>query len=672
MNLRTLSSIMAILTMQMMLLMTACIFVNSADVKLNLIVKTVIFDPDGYPLPVIKVYENGTNPVRPFPGPLIRATIGDTLHVTIENGLMEETSIHFHGIHMKNNVWMDGVMGITECGIAPGSSFTYVFKVDQTGTYWYHSHSAVQYGDGLFGPLVIDYPKGEDPVFQSFNYQTEHIVILQDWLHEVGDDVMLLYTGPYAAYCGFQPKYPWPPQSLLINGIGHANCSWDDCSSVAYNKSNPCEELPQCFPIRPPYFGTCNNNTNLKTQFACPVGEYVRIRIINAASNLPSRFWIDRHNMTIVAKDGVETEPLLVDYITIPVAQRIDVIILCDQDPYYNYRIFSAIPAAFIPKGANLPNVWTEALLIYSDSNQTMEALVTPDDRYKNRSDSLFFEYGLKPKESKIAPAANRRILLLHSVAWDRNKSSGPLEEWIINNITFLSSKQPFLPAIYGGAKRDDIIASKPGVAGNLWKTHIINVTYGETVEVVLIANDQQQHPWHLHGQSLYFIKAGHFTYNGSVDECGNHSYNDSDAIVNVEASLDPYDQETNVATIGDSFTVPGFGYVAFRFTATNPGPWYFHCHVEWHLGLGMSLILSVQNDDGSYPNIGPIPHAMVPQCSVFTNLDQNCTTYFIPFIIFLVFFKITVLIIGIGIAIICRLRKKLATSIDEDTSLLH
>ena len=47
------------------------------------------------------------------------------------------TSIHWHGLHMKNNCWMDGVHGITECGIAPGESFTYRFTVDQDpGTHW--------------------------------------------------------------------------------------------------------------------------------------------------------------------------------------------------------------------------------------------------------------------------------------------------------------------------------------------------------------------------------------------------------------------------------------------------------------------------------------------------------------------------------------------------------
>jgi FtsP/CotA-like multicopper oxidase with cupredoxin domain len=57
---------------------------------------------------------------------------------------------------MKNNCWMDGVHGITECGIAPGESFTYRFEITQDpGTHWYHAHTGAQFADGLQGPIVI-------------------------------------------------------------------------------------------------------------------------------------------------------------------------------------------------------------------------------------------------------------------------------------------------------------------------------------------------------------------------------------------------------------------------------------------------------------------------------------------------------------------------------------
>lgn len=90
------------------------------------------------------------------PGPLIEANVGDSITVLVNNMMSEEaTTIHWHGIDQRNSVWMDGVHGVTQCGIPPGENFTYHFDiVDQRGTFWYHSHLSLQNTEGLYGPLV--------------------------------------------------------------------------------------------------------------------------------------------------------------------------------------------------------------------------------------------------------------------------------------------------------------------------------------------------------------------------------------------------------------------------------------------------------------------------------------------------------------------------------------
>jgi len=117
------------------------------------------------------------------------------------------------------------------------------------------------------------------------------------------------------------------------------------------------------------------------------------------------------------------------------------------------------------------------------------------------------------------------------------------------------------------------------------------------------------------------------------------------------------------VTSIGDSFTVPGFGYVAFRFTAKNPGPWFFHCHVEWHLGLGMALILSVENDDGTYPNIGPIPSQMLSQCCAYIKYVTQDTMNAIfknPVFIGVLIIALILLVVVIFMAVYLKLRRKI------------
>ena len=91
-----------------------------------------------------------------IPGPTLVVTEGQLVKVNVINRLASESiSIHWHGMHQRNSNWMDGVEHVTQCGIPPGASFTYIFKAEQYGTHWYHSHSGAQRTDGLFGALIV-------------------------------------------------------------------------------------------------------------------------------------------------------------------------------------------------------------------------------------------------------------------------------------------------------------------------------------------------------------------------------------------------------------------------------------------------------------------------------------------------------------------------------------
>lgn len=81
-------------------------------------------NPDGlYNRPVIGI--NGQWPI-----PRMEATVGDRIVVNLHNNLgNQSTSLHFHGLYMNGTNEMDGVVGVTQCGIPPGSSFTYDFIV---------------------------------------------------------------------------------------------------------------------------------------------------------------------------------------------------------------------------------------------------------------------------------------------------------------------------------------------------------------------------------------------------------------------------------------------------------------------------------------------------------------------------------------------------------------
>ncbi len=112
-----------------------------------------------------------------IPAPTLRWREGDTVTLHVTNHLAEETSIHWHGIILPYQ--MDGVPGISFKGIAPGETFTYRFKVQQSGTYWYHSHSGMQEQTGLYGSIIID-PAGTE----SIQADRDYVVQLSDWTDE--------------------------------------------------------------------------------------------------------------------------------------------------------------------------------------------------------------------------------------------------------------------------------------------------------------------------------------------------------------------------------------------------------------------------------------------------------------------------------------------------------
>ena len=93
------------------------------------------------------------------PGPEIRLRQGDTLRVSVENRLPQDTTVHWHGLRIPNA--MDGAPYVTQPPIQPEESFVYQFTVPDAGTFWYHphAHSAEQVGRGLMGALVIEEPE---------------------------------------------------------------------------------------------------------------------------------------------------------------------------------------------------------------------------------------------------------------------------------------------------------------------------------------------------------------------------------------------------------------------------------------------------------------------------------------------------------------------------------
>lgn len=131
-----------------------------------------------------------------FPGPTIEARTGDTIIVSVTNALDSEgISIHWHGLHMRGTNHMDGAVGFTQSPIPIGETFIYKFQIEnQDGTFWYHAHSHVQRGDGLYGGLVVHKPRDDTTGIELHDHESEVLLLVGDWFHRSASTMLDWYT----------------------------------------------------------------------------------------------------------------------------------------------------------------------------------------------------------------------------------------------------------------------------------------------------------------------------------------------------------------------------------------------------------------------------------------------------------------------------------------------
>ena len=260
-----------------------------------------------------------------LPAPTLRWREGDTITIRVKNRLNETTSIHWHGIILPFQ--MDGVPGISFTGIPPGDTFTYRFKVQQSGTYWYHSHSGMQEATGVYGAIIID-PAQTDPI----RADREYVVQLSDWTDEDPMRVLakLKMQGDYYNYN--QPTAVDFFQDASQMGLKAAidkRKMWNEMrmspTDLADLSANVLTYLMN---------GTtpAGNWTGLFRP-----GERVRLRFINGAANTFYDVRIPGLQLTVVQADGVNVEPVTVDEFRFGPGETYDVLVQPKDDAYTVY-----------------------------------------------------------------------------------------------------------------------------------------------------------------------------------------------------------------------------------------------------------------------------------------------------------------------------------------------
>jgi FtsP/CotA-like multicopper oxidase with cupredoxin domain len=116
-----------------------------------------------------------------MPGPTIQVNEGDRVRIMLHNKLPEATTLHLHGLELP--IAMDGIQFLTQDPIEPGGVFSYELTVHQTGTYFYHSHYAMQEAIGMVGLFMIHPKKAFTPVVDQ-----DFALIAQEFTIRPGSD----------------------------------------------------------------------------------------------------------------------------------------------------------------------------------------------------------------------------------------------------------------------------------------------------------------------------------------------------------------------------------------------------------------------------------------------------------------------------------------------------
>ncbi|MFJ9454542.1 multicopper oxidase family protein [Kitasatospora sp. NPDC101447] len=268
-----------------------------------------------------------------LPGREVRATVGDTLALTLANHLPQPTSLHWHGLALRND--MDGVPGLTQSAVRVGATFDYRFTLTHPGTYWFHPHSGVQQDRGLYAPLIVEDPK------EPLRYDREWVVVLDDWVDGVDGSTPDAVLAELAQGMGGTDHsggsgHDMPGMPGMSGMSGASGVTGTAGPGAGGATSGPARML---MGARSPLLGGDAGdvahpfhlvNGRLATApetFTAKPGDRIRIRLINAAGDTAYRVALGGHELTVTHTDGFPVEPAATRALLLGMGERYDVLV---------------------------------------------------------------------------------------------------------------------------------------------------------------------------------------------------------------------------------------------------------------------------------------------------------------------------------------------------------
>ncbi len=495
------------------------------------------------------------------PAPILHWKEGDTITLNVTNNMVDDTSIHWHGIILPSG--QDGVPNISDgfSGIKPGETYRYQFPVIQNGTYWYHSHSGFQEQTGAYGAIVIE-PKNPAP----YHYDREHVVLLSDWSDEDPNDIYYKLK-KLSHYYNFRER----TISEALNEISQDG--WDNfwTKRGMWNQMRMSDrDISDVTGYT--YTFLTNGHTPADTWTGLfKKGEKILLRFINSAAMTFFDVRIPGLKMTVVAADGQYIQPVSVDEIRIGVAETYDVIVEPRDERAYSifsqaidrsgYALGRLTPDASLT--SDVPSLDPAPLLTHGDMGMDMGSMSGMDHSTmsKPKIGSGVAGYGSKHKVLHAKTEYGPQVDMRADAAKYRLDDPGTgLRDNGRRVLTYADLRNLYKTPDSREPGREIDLHLTGNMSRYMWSMNGIKfadaqplkLKFGERVRINLINDTMMNHPIHLHGM-------------WSDLETGDANY---------------------IPRKHTAIVQPG-AKISYLVTADAMGGWAYHCHLLYHM-LGM------------------------------------------------------------------------------------
>ncbi|SJL03817.1 related to Laccase-2 [Armillaria ostoyae] len=567
-----------------LLLLTRIFLALAADVNINFDVANSVIAPDGFDRTGVIV--NGV-----FPGPLIQAHKDDVLHITTNNFLTDPTMryrvisllcygsrltllscavlgvvIQFIGTFQMRTSSEDGPAFVNQCPVAPAHSYTY------------DSENIV---------LFI--------ISRRFSIiAPPRITIRGRPSRALGNLRCVKFSSEHHSFKSLN-KNPDPDDPYLdMYDVDNADtvitlADWYHNPSIGlsekYLQVNPFHE-----PI--PDSGLINGKGRYVggptvdwARINVQPGLRYRFRIINTSGYSGYTFSIEGHSLTIIEVDGIYHEPLTVDAFDIYVGQRYSFIVTANQ-PVANYWVSAPMELQHSSDNDNLDTNNVFAVLHYEGADDGDPK----SNKASLKQGNVLEEHLLVPLRNPEAPGGSNpadRVIDLHFTR-TTNDATGHLE-WTINDISYKSPDLPTLFNIMINGFTEENQFSVP--------EHTFVLAPNEVVEVVIHGSANGHiHPFHLHGHVFSIVQG-------------------RDGPANF---INP--PQRDVVGVGGTVL-----YLSLDNLADNPGPWFLHCHIDWHLEAGLAVVFAeAPKEEQAGPKSEIIKQTWVDLCTIYAALPPE------------------------------------------------